>query len=111
MAVSTNEASPEVIYVLEIGREVRNTSPRDDIQISVLTRQGSQLPFTTIGVPDGVSASVTTYYNKRWRDSGAPPPNPVYVTHVTSDLGQTYPLSPPFGGPLVDETVLEIWQF
>ena len=50
----------------------------------------------------------TTYYKKRAYDSGGPAGS--YVTWVTTDPAGAYPGAPPFGGPLVNETILQVWS-
>ncbi len=68
--------------------------------------------FTTLtgsGVKAGAAGSViTTYYKKIARDSGSVLPQ--YVTWVVTDPSTSYPDPPPSGGPLVDETIVSIWE-
>lgn len=52
--------------------------------------------------------SLTHYYKKRARDAGAF--GTVYVTWVTTDPFSAYPDPPPFGGPLVEQVVVETWD-
>ena len=58
----------------------------------------------------GAESGATLVYKKRARDSNgaAPPPPASYVYWNASNPGDAYPSPPPFGGPLVEETVLEI---
>jgi hypothetical protein len=51
---------------------------------------------------------VTVTYSKRARDSNgtAPAPPASYVYWSTTDPAGAYPNPPPFGGPLVEEAIL-----
>jgi len=65
-------------------------------------------PMGSIGVPSAGGSGVVTYFKKRARDSGAP--GVTYVTWVTTLSTQPYPFTPPFGGPLVEVIIAELWQ-
>lgn len=56
----------------------------------------------------GGGGGVTLTYHKRARDSNAaaPPPPGSYVYWTTTDPAGAYPGAAPFGGPLVEDTVL-----
>jgi hypothetical protein len=92
----------------------RQTHPRDTyIPLIVISpgtffRSAYPNPMGSIGVPSAGGSGLTTYYKKRARDSGAPATT--YVTWVTTLSTQPYPFSPPFGGPLVEEILAEVWQ-
>jgi hypothetical protein len=73
-----------------------------------VSRIGVQHPMRTIGTAHASGAELVTYVKKRARDSGAP--GVYYVTWTTSVISQSYPLPPPYGGPLVDTIIAEIWQ-
>jgi hypothetical protein len=73
-----------------------------------ISRIGVQHPLRTIGTAYASGSGYITYVKKRARDSGAP--GIVYVTWVTSVITQPYPFTPPYGGPLVDTIIAELWQ-
>jgi hypothetical protein len=56
----------------------------------------------------GVSARLR--YQKRARDLSGPGPLPAYVFWMTDDPSAVYPNAPPFGGPLVEETIIKVFQ-
>lgn len=92
----------------------RVTHPREfyvpliSIAPGIFFRSAYPNPMGSIGVPSAGGSGLTTYYKKRARDSGAP--TTTYVTWVTTLSTQPYPFSPPFGGPLVEEILAEVWQ-
>lgn len=55
-----------------------------------------------------IGVVTTTYYKKIVRDSGSVTPQ--YVIWVTTDKDSSYPDPAPFGGPLVDEAIINTWQ-
>jgi hypothetical protein len=60
-----------------------------------------------VATTGGESASFQ--YSKRWKDSGAPPANdPTYVYEQTAVATASYSGVPPYGGPLVDESVIAV---
>jgi len=73
-----------------------------------VSRIGVQHPMRTIGTAYASGSGYITYVKKRARDSGAP--GVVYVTWVTNVITQPYPFTPPYGGPLVDTIIAELWQ-
>jgi hypothetical protein len=73
------------------------------------SEKGRFVTLTGSGIVAGVAGSViTTYYKKMARDSGSV--SPQYVTWVVTDPSTSYPDPPPSGGPLVDETIVSIWE-
>lgn len=105
---ATNPTNPITITEGTYLRESRSFQTKSASSPTVMVRQGGQFSFSSVGVPSGTGANITTYYSKRWRDSGAPSTH--YVFLVTSEITQAYPFAPPFGGPLVHETVIDTWQ-
>jgi len=86
-----------------------------DVQITkeeavdrTINRIGIQHPIYTAGTAYATGGGMITYVKKRARDSGAP--GPIYVTWVTNVVSQPYPYPPPYGGPLVDIIIAELWQ-
>jgi hypothetical protein len=70
----------------------------------------AEIPVTFGG---GSPPAVVVYYYKRARDShvSAPDPPDSYVYWVAQDDPEgAYPSSPPYGGPLVDEVVLLVYD-
>lgn len=93
-------------YGMAVSQNVSSTGSQ-----AVLTGGSTQSIPQEPTPPAGAAGSMLThYYKKRARDSGSP--TAVYVSWTsTSSTSSTssYPSAPPFGGPLVEETIVETW--
>lgn len=96
------------VYTNRVTHPTATYVPLISIAPAFFFRSAYPNPMGSIGVPSAGGSGLTTYYKKRARDSGAP--TTTYVTWVTSLSTQPYPFTPPFGGPLVEEILAEVWQ-
>jgi hypothetical protein len=90
------------------GFQSDSTTVLNATQLAPALRQPVKYVLSSMGVAGSGGSGITTYFKKRARDSGSS--TPYYVTWVTSTVTQAYPSTPPYGGPLVDITLVDIWQ-